>query len=54
MSLLVIKFMNGFEINKIIASVLATVLIVFGITKFTDILFRVDKPSQSAYKVEKV
>ena len=46
--------MNGFEINKIIASVLATVLIVFGITKFTDILFRVDKPSQSAYKVEKV
>ena len=46
--------MNGFELNKIIAAVLATVLIVFGINKFTDILFHVDKPEQSAYKVEKV
>ena len=53
MSYLIIKFMNGFEINKIIASVLLTVCIVFGITKFTDILFKTEKPVQSVYKVEK-
>ena len=46
--------MDGFEINKIIAAVLATVLVVFSINKFVDILFRADKPQQSAYKVEKV
>jgi cytochrome c len=46
--------MDGFEINKIIAAILATVLIVFGINKFADILFRADKPQQSAYKIEKV
>ena len=46
--------MDGFEINKIIAAILATVLIVFGINKFSDILFRADKTQQSAYKIEKV
>jgi len=46
--------MDGFEINKIIAAILATVLIVFSINKFADILFRADKPQQSAYKIEKV
>ena len=46
--------MDGFEINKIIAAVLATVLIVFSINKFADILFHAEKPQQSAYKVEKV
>ena len=46
--------MDGFEINKIIAAVLATVLIVFSINKFGDILFHAEKPQQSAYKVEKV
>ena len=45
--------MDGFEINKIIASVLATVLVIYGINKFTDFLFHVDKPQQSAYIVEK-
>ena len=45
--------MDGFELNKILASVLATVLVVYGINKFTDFLFYVDKPQQSAYKVEK-
>ena len=49
-----IRFMNNFEINKILAAVLATVLVVFGINKFGDILFHTDKPTQSAYKVEKV
>ena len=46
--------MDGFEINKIIAAVLATVLIVFSINKFADILFHAEKPQQSAYKVEEV
>ena len=44
--------MDSFEINKIIAAVLLTALIVIGIGKFTDILFHVKKPEQSAYKVE--
>ena len=46
--------MDGFEINKIIAAVLATVVVVFGINKVTDIIFIPDKPQQSAYKVEKI
>ena len=44
--------MDSFEINKIIAAILLTALIVIGIGKFTDILFHVEKPEQSAYKVE--
>ncbi len=44
--------MDSFEINKIIAAVLLTALIVIGIGKFTDILFYVEKPEQSAYRVE--
>ena len=46
------KIMDSFEINKIIAAVLLTALIVIGIGKFTDILFHVEKPKQSAYLVE--
>ena len=44
--------MDSFEINKIIAAVLLTALIVIGIGKFTDILFHVEKPKNSAYKVD--
>ncbi len=44
--------MDSFELNKIIAAVLLTVLIVIGIGKFTDVLFHVEKPKESAYKVE--
>tara|TARA_B100001121_G_scaffold256882_1_gene234916 strand:- start:863 stop:1411 length:549 start_codon:yes stop_codon:yes gene_type:complete len=44
--------MDSFEINKIIAAVLLTALIVIGIGKFTDVLFHVEKPEQSAYKIE--
>ncbi|MBD1171932.1 cytochrome c family protein [Pelagibacterales bacterium SAG-MED05] len=46
--------MDGFEINKIIAAILATVVVVFGINKVTDLIFTPDKPQQSAYKVEKI
>ena len=44
--------MDSFEINKIIAAILLTALIVIGIGKFTDILFHVEKPKESAYKGE--
>ena len=44
--------MDSFEINKIIAAIIFTVLVVFGIDKITDIIFHVEKPSEAAYKVE--
>ena len=44
--------MDSFEINKIIAAVLVTVLIVIGISKISDFMFHVDKPQMAAYKVE--
>ena len=44
--------MDSFEINKIIAAILLTALIVIGIGKFTDVLFHVEKPQESAYKIE--
>ena len=42
--------MDSFEINKIIAAVLLTALIVIGIGKFTDILFHVEKPNSPLTK----
>tara|TARA_S200000501_G_scaffold368756_1_gene407082 strand:- start:469 stop:1005 length:537 start_codon:yes stop_codon:yes gene_type:complete len=44
--------MDSFEINKIIAAVLLIALIVIGIGKISDLAFHVDKPEQSAYKIE--
>ena len=44
--------MDSFEINKIIAAILLTALIVIGLGKVVDILFYVEKPKMSAYKVE--
>jgi len=46
--------MDSFELNKIIAAVLMTALIVIGINKLGDSIFHVEKPKQSAYKVEGV
>ena len=46
--------MDSFELNKIIAAVLLTALIVIGINKFADTIFYVEKLKQSAYKVEGV
>ena len=46
--------MDSFELNKIIAAVLMTALIVIGIDKLADSIFHVEKPKQSAYKVEGV
>ncbi len=50
--IVVIKFMDSFELNKIIAAVLLAALIIIGIGKFTDYLFHIDKPEVSAYKIE--
>jgi len=44
--------MDSFEINKIIAAVLVTVLLVFGIGKISDVIFHVEKPNVQGYKVE--
>ena len=44
--------MDGFEINKIVAAIILGVLLVFGVGKFTDFLFFVEKPTQPAYVVE--
>ena len=44
--------MDSFEINKIIAAILVTVVVVLGIGKISDYLFNIDKLSVAAYKVE--
>ena len=44
--------MNSFEINKFIAAVLLAALIIIGIGKFADVLFHIEKPEQSAYKID--
>lgn len=46
--------MNKFEINKIIAAIVLTVTIVFGINKIADIVYNVKAPENSIYKVVKV
>tara|TARA_A100001011_G_C13988291_1_gene706178 strand:+ start:52 stop:609 length:558 start_codon:yes stop_codon:yes gene_type:complete len=44
--------MDSFEINKILAAILVTVLLVFGIGKVSDIIFNIKKPEVAGYKVE--
>ena len=44
--------MDSFEINKIIAAILVVVLLVFGISEISDIIFHVKKPDVQGYKVE--
>ncbi len=44
--------MDSFEINKIVATVLIVVLLVFGIGKVSDIIFHVEKPKTPGYTVE--
>ena len=44
--------MDSFELNKIIAAILMVALLVIGIGKFSDIIFHVDKPEISGYKVD--
>ena len=44
--------MDSFEINKILTAVMVVFLVIFGIGKISDIVFHVEKPNTSAYKVE--
>tara|TARA_Y100000746_G_C15356461_1_gene388101 strand:+ start:79 stop:609 length:531 start_codon:yes stop_codon:yes gene_type:complete len=44
--------MDSFEINKIVTAVLVVFLVIFGIGKISDVVFYVEKPNTSAYKVE--
>ena len=44
--------MDSFEINKIIAAILITVLLVLGIGKISDVIFHVEKPNIAGYEVE--
>jgi len=44
--------MDSFEINKIIAAILVTVLLVLGLGKISDVIFQVEKPDIAGYKVE--
>ena len=44
--------MDSFEINKIIAAILVTVLLILGIGKISDVIFHVEKPDVAGYKVE--
>ena len=43
--------MNPFEINKIIAAIILTLGVVIGIDKLSDVVYKVEAPSQVAYKV---
>tara|TARA_B100001027_G_scaffold196352_1_gene153184 strand:- start:34 stop:579 length:546 start_codon:yes stop_codon:yes gene_type:complete len=44
--------MDSFEINKIIASILLVALLIIGISKVSNIVFKVEKLDSPAYKVE--
>ena len=44
--------MDSFEINKVIAAVLMVALLVIGISKFSDIIFHVEKLETPGYTVE--
>ena len=46
--------MDSFEFNKIAAAVLVTILLVIGIKEVAHVIFHVEKPKQSAYKIEGV
>ena len=46
--------MDSFEFNKIAAAVLVTILLVIGVKEIGNIIFHVEKPKQSAYKIEGV
>ena len=45
--------MNSFEINKIIAAVIVTVIIVLSIDKLADVVYAVKTPDNAAYKIAK-
>ena len=42
--------MDSFEINKIITAIFLVVLLVFGVNKISDVIFKVKKPDVEGYK----
>ena len=44
--------MDSFELNKIIGAVLLVALLVIGIGKISNLVFKVNKPEKAGYKVE--
>tara|TARA_S200000501_G_C20703668_1_gene690730 strand:- start:208 stop:738 length:531 start_codon:yes stop_codon:yes gene_type:complete len=44
--------MDSFEFNKIIAAIILTVVVVFGLDRISEEVFKVDKPAVAGYKVE--
>ena len=46
--------MYGFEINKIIAAIILTIVIVLGINILADVVYNVKVPGDANYKVAKV
>ncbi len=47
------KFMNSFEINKIITAIILAVVIVLGVNKLADVVYNVKVPEDATYKVDK-
>jgi len=43
--------MNSFEINKIIAAIILTIVIVFGINKLADVIYNVKAPEGNTYNI---
>ena len=43
--------MNSFEINKIIAAIILTIVIVFGVNKLADVIYYVKAPEGNTYKI---
>ena len=43
--------MKGFEINNIIAAIILTIVIVFGINKLADIIYNAKAPEDNAYNI---
>ena len=44
--------MDSFELNKIIGAILLVALLVIGLGKVSNIVFKVDQPEKAAYEVE--
>ena len=44
--------MDSFEINKIIGAILLVALLIIGIGKISNIVFKVNKPENASYQVE--
>ena len=44
--------MDSFELNKIVGAILLVALLVIGIGKFSNLVFKINKPEKSNYKVE--